>query len=569
MKNKIIASVIIAIILIVGGYYGVKSLFPKEEEAGVTYSTYTVAKGDIDVGVDITGNINPSWGGSIQVPGGYSYDSSAPSSYIIQEIYAKEGDEVIGGQPIIKLAAPSLATEIDSLESQLETEIKSLSTMLSVDPDNINSIDPSNGISITAPIDGRLTNMTVKAGTTLDQGAIIGTIVDDSKFTLTAKLSGGEFGRLKDNYEVMIRFPGLFSYSEAIEGQITNINYNPIPEKSSDLNTGNGIPITDDDSYEYVYWVDVEADNPGLIQPGMTAEVTFYDPTVYKSSDDVINASSSTALITCRYYSTISGYATQEEILSQVEGVVTKVKANNMSALNKGDVILTMAGQDVTEIIVEKLDSIRSKQSELADLEAQQTSMTIVAPCNGVLSEFDKTVGTTVSPGEWLGSVFSSDDMQLYAQVDDIDVVSISVGATAIVTVDALPGQTFEGTVQYVDSSGQDQNGTYTYGVYLTVKGSSQIKSGMQAQAKIGAQSASDVLLVPLEAIFREEGQNKVETLDVDGIVHTVNVEIGLMNNSMAEITSGLEEGDMVITGSTADLLPSDNANSGSGLFSN
>ena len=120
----------------------------------------------------------------------------------------------------------------------------------------------------------------------------------------------------------------------------------------------------------------------------------------------------------------------RKKILSQVEGVATKIVADNMSLVKQGDVILTMAGQDVTEVIVEKLDSIRSKQSQLADLKAQQSSLTICATSNGVLSELNKQAGASCSPGEWLGSIFSSDNMQLYAQVDDIDVVSIQTEAT-------------------------------------------------------------------------------------------------------------------------------------------
>ena len=410
--------------------------------------------------------------------------------------------------------------------------------------------------------------MSTKAGTKLEQGAIIGSIVDDSKFTITAKLSPGEFSRLKDSYCAMIRFPGVFDYGEAIKGTITNINPNPIPEKSKDLNANTGIKI-DDDTYEYVYWVDIEADNPGLVQTGMIAEVTFYDPDVYKSLYAAENAQSTKGLVTCRYNSAVSGYATQEEVLSQVEGVATKIVADNMALVKKGDVILTMAGQDVTEVIVTKLDSIRSKQSQLADLQAQQQSLTIRATSDGVLSEFNKQAGASCSPGEWLGSIFSSQNMQLYAQVDDIDVVSIQSGDKCKITMDALPGQTFDGTVSYVSAAGNNNNGTILYDVYIDVKGNSQVKSGMQAKAKVGADSAKGVLLVPLEAIFNEDGKNKVETLDANNVVHEVNVEVGLMNNSEAEITSGLKEGDKVITGSTEDVLSSKEEDTNKSILGN
>jgi len=62
---------------------------------------------------------------------------------------------------------------------------------------------------------------------------------------------------------------------------------------------------------------------------------------------------------------------------------------------------------------------------------------------------------------------------------------------------------------------------------------------------------------VPLEAIFEEDGQSKVEILQPDGTTRVVPVQLGLMNDRVAEVKSGLEEGQLVITGSTADLLPS------------
>jgi len=108
-----------------------------------------------------------------------------------------------------------------------------------------------------------------------------------------------------------------------------------------------------------------------------------------------------------------------------------------------------------------------------------------------------------------------------------------------------------------VDTMGTDQNGITRFGVNIKVVGSVELRPGMQAKAHVEAGSAQDVLLIPLEAIFEENGQSKVEILQPDGTPKVVAVELGLMNHRLAEVKSGLEEGQLVITGSTADLLPS------------
>jgi multidrug efflux pump subunit AcrA (membrane-fusion protein) len=79
----------------------------------------------------------------------------------------------------------------------------------------------------------------------------------------------------------------------------------------------------------------------------------------------------------------------------------------------------------------------------------------------------------------------------------------------------------------------------------------------MQANCFIDGGSAENVLLIPVEAIFEEDGKTMVEVLDEDGNVRMVQVRLGLMNDRYAEVIDGLEEGQLVITGSSADLLPS------------
>jgi RND family efflux transporter MFP subunit len=186
---------------------------------------------------------------------------------------------------------------------------------------------------------------------------------------------------------------------------------------------------------------------------------------------------------------------------------------------------------------------------------------------DGVIARWEKQVGETVRPGEWMGYIFNTSDMGMWVQVDDVDVLMVKQGAPVKITLDALPGETFEGEVMQVATMGQDVNGIPQFGVDIRVKGGPKLRPGMQAHAYIDAGSAKNVLLVPLEAIFEEDKTPKVEILNKDGTTKVVTVKLGLMNDRVAEVQSGLNEGDLVITGSSADVLPSQHIGSKDSLL--
>ena len=176
---------------------------------------------------------------------------------------------------------------------------------------------------------------------------------------------------------------------------------------------------------------------------------------------------------------------------------------------------------------------------------------------DGVVAYINADYGRMLQPGEWLGHIYDTADMRMWCTIDDVDVVLVRQGAPVRVTVDALPGKVFEGEVNRLSTMGRDRDGITRFEVDIEVKGGPDLRPGMQAKAYIDAGRAENVLLVSLEAIFEEDGQPKVEVLQEDGTVKVVPVKLGLMNDRVAEVKEGLEEGQLVITGSSADILPS------------
>ena len=130
-----------------------------------------------------------------------------------------------------------------------------------------------------------------------------------------------------------------------------------------------------------------------------------------------------------------------------------------------------------------------------------------------------------------------------------------------------MPEEVFEGEVRDIHTNWSSDGKATQFMVYIEIKGGELLRPGMQARAHIDAGSAEDVLLVPIEAVFQEDNTYKVEVLGENGVPSVVAVEIGLMNDRLAEIKSGLKEGDLVVTGSSSDLLPTQNVEQNNNLI--
>lgn len=532
MLQRILMIIILLAIVLGGGFYAYKELMPPAtvEDQGPVYSTKEVVRGDMQVGVETVGQLNPSQGGGIRVP-----ESSDPSlmsvQYILEDVLVEEGDEVKKGQVVAKLLSTDLESEIENVEEQLKSEREYLSEITGLPIERLNSINPLQGIQINSPIKGRVVNLKANEGEELSQGHVITHIVDDSRFKVDAKLTPSEFKQVEVGDTVNLKFP---YFDGVYEGTITEVNPNPIPNDDEEFGT------------TFVHRITIEGKNPGLVQPGMKVNVSL--PAESNPNFPSVNFI---------YTATVESFVKEEKVFNQIEAIVTEVHVNEMELVEKGDPLITMAGTDVREMIQEKVEKIRELESKFSKLSMQLKQMEVKAPMDGVIAGIFRQPGENVRAGEWIGDIYNTSNMRMYAEVDDIDVLLVKQGAPVKVTVDALPGETFEGKVERISTYRNEREGIARFTVYIEVKGGPQLRPGMQAHAFIDAGSAEDTLLIPLEAVFEEDGISKVEVLNDDGTTKVVNVKLGLMNDRLAEVKSGLKEGDLVITGSTADLLPS------------
>ncbi|KGG80958.1 RND transporter [Caloranaerobacter azorensis H53214] len=542
MLQRVMMIVLILLIVLGGGLYAYKQLMPAEvkEVTGPVYATKKVVRGNISVGVETSGRLDATHGGGIRVPENIDLDGLS-INYIIDEILVKEGDHVKKDQLIARLKSTQIEKEIDSKKESLKMKKEQLAEMTGTPLEEIDNINPAKGITVTAPISGRIINLKVEEGDKLELGYLVCRIVDDSKFKVRAKLTPVEIKRVKEGQKVVLRFS---NFDNLYEGTITEVSQDPVPDKDKDGNPKG-----------FVYWITVVAKNPGLVQPGMEVYVGLPDNNNPSFANFFVNKAS------------VDSFIEEKRVINRAEAIVTEVFVHDMEVIKKGEPILSMAGADTQKMIQDKLEEIKLLELEISKLKSSLENLEIRSKLDGIIAYISIEEGETVRPGRWIGSVFNTNEMEVWTQVDDIDIVNVKQDAPVKVTVDAIPGEVFEGKVIDVSTRGENNNGITKYDVIIQVKGGPKLKPGMQANVYIDAGSAENVLLVPIEAVFEEDGKFMVEVLEPNGTVKAVPVKLGLMNDRYAEVKSGLKEGDLVITGSSADILPSEHIKSNDTLL--
>ena len=165
-------------------------------------------------------------------------------------------------------------------------------------------------------------------------------------------------------------------------------------------------------------------------------------------------------------------------------------------------------------------------------------------------------------------SIAAGDEMTLFVNVDEMDILSIETGQKATVTFDAIENKEYEGEITSIDKNGTTSNGTTKYPVEITLTKEDSMMSGMNASVTITTSEVSDALLVPAAAVT-EEGNTSYVYTEKDSktgeLSGKTEVQTGDTDGTNIVITSGVSEGDTVYysmaAGGSSDDSSTDNQN--------
>jgi membrane fusion protein (multidrug efflux system) len=190
----------------------------------------------------------------------------------------------------------------------------------------------------------------------------------------------------------------------------------------------------------------------------------------------------------------------------------------------------------------------RQRNAKVALDEARYnlTQTRLTAPFAGRVTARMVNPGETVTPGRDCFRVEDFNPLLARLYFPERELARVQPGQGALLTLDALPGRTFEARVSLVNPVVERANGTFK--VTLEVRDPQGfLRPGNFARVRLRTGSHADVLVVPQRAMVSEDGESFVFVARGDTVAR-VPVRIGAVSGDTAQVLDGLAAGDRVVT---------------------
>ncbi len=357
--------------------------------------------------------------------------------------------------------------------------------------------------------------------------------------------------------------------------------------RSMDSSSGVSVDSPGAAEREVLYWVapmdpNFRRDEPGMSPMGMELKPVYADevdgqPGVVKIDPTIVNnlgvrtvqaerGELSRRIETVGYV----GYDedTVQHVHTRVEGwierLVTKASGD---PVGKGQLLFELYSPTLVNAQEEYLVALRSSNtlllkasrerlaslgvtsSEVARLDKERNIRRLIrvyAETDGVIAHLGVREGIFVTPATEIMSVAKLDTIWVLAEVFERQAAWVKAGQIAKVELDYLPGETWDGTVDYVYPELDPK--TRTLKVRLRFDNQSEsLQPNMFARVAILGEGVGDVVHIPREALIRGGSVNRVVLALPNGRFRSQPVKIGIESGDRIAIREGIAAGDRIV----------------------
>ncbi|CAH1542183.1 Cobalt/zinc/cadmium efflux RND transporter, membrane fusion protein, CzcB family [Vibrio rotiferianus] len=270
---------------------------------------------------------------------------------------------------------------------------------------------------------------------------------------------------------------------------------------------------------------------------------------------------------------TVGYIAFDESLLWQtnvrVAGWVEKLYINAVGEkVKKGDVLFTLYSPELVKAQEELLNAYRTGRKGLVKGaterlvtlgvdRAQIKSITrsgkasqtieIKAPADGVIASLNVREGGYLSPAQAVISAGPLDNVWVDAEVFERQAHWMKAGSQATMTLDAIPGNEWQGVVDYVYPILDPK--TRTLRVRLKFPNQNgALKPNMFANIALQPVTDDAVLTIPKSSVIRSGGMTRVVLAEGDGKYRSARIEVGREAGEQIEVLQGLKQDDKIVT---------------------
>lgn len=189
---------------------------------------------------------------------------------------------------------------------------------------------------------------------------------------------------------------------------------------------------------------------------------------------------------------------------------------------------------------------------QLDNAKKQWDDTKIVAPFSGVITSKNTELGAYVNAGASIAGMADIAQLKIVLAVSESNVYQLRKGQEVSVSAKVYPGVTYKGIISGISPQGSS---AHTFPVEILIANNSEnpLKAGTYVNARVDMGKSGKALMIPRDAIVSTIKDPSVYVVKGEK-VQLVKINTGLDYNSYLEVTSGISEGDQVVTNGQINL---------------
>ena len=437
----------------------------------------------------------------------------------------------------------------------------------------------------TIPKEVEVTELYVEAGDRVNKGDMLASVDSRSVLEAMAGLQE-EMDEVDEALEALTEEGAQESITAGVSGRVKKIYAAQGQAVSETMYEKQALALISIDGYMAV---DVEV---GSLQKGDSVTVTGRGGIEYEGTVDTIWSDTATILIpddgpeygdtvTVSYGEgqTASGslYIHEEVSVTGYSGMVSSVDVSENETVSQGDTLFTLEDTSQSVNYAAQLEQRKELEDEMQALVTIYKEGAFYASDAGLVASVTESGGETQAVSAKMAETtgFSMEEasggasaaegneetedtviaicptkqMSISVSIDESDILAVSVGQEAAVSIDSFGEETFSGTVTEVDQTGSSSNGAASYSATVVIDRTDAMLEGMSASAVITVEGKDNALLLLEDAVNKTSSSSYVYTSydeNTGEFGDRVEITTGLSDGSSIEVTDGLSEGDTV-----------------------
>ena len=215
----------------------------------------------------------------------------------------------------------------------------------------------------------------------------------------------------------------------------------------------------------------------------------------------------------------------QGQILAELEKAEAQASYDQSSVqVKQNKTAYDLAKRQFDEGLGTRIDMDNAQyayEQSLATLESQKLmidNLTVRAPISGVITTRNIQLGMLVSNGDAVFDIMDPESFILTIAPPEKELTRLEIGQEAEITIDALPGKTFDARIRRINPSVDPLTGTIKVVLDFVDESAGKLRESAFARVKLVMSTRNNVILVPKEAILSENGKQYLFTLaETDG----------------------------------------------------